>query len=45
MTACPSHPFGDPDGLACTRDDNHEPGHGCVYEASWASDRHDRGEE
>lgn len=37
MTAC-THTLGDPDGLACTRDDQHEPGHGCTYEAAWAKD-------
>lgn len=45
MTSCPNHPFGDPEGLACTRDAaEHEPGHGCTYEStSGVPDRHDTG--
>jgi hypothetical protein len=41
MTGCPQH-LGDPDGLACTRDEGHAPG--CVYEGSWVADRHDKAE-
>lgn len=39
MTAL-HHLFGYSDGLECTRDDAHRPGHGCTYEASDAPDAH-----
>ncbi len=37
MTACAGR-LGDQDGLACTNEAEHEPGHGCTYEGSWAPD-------
>jgi hypothetical protein len=38
MTACLGR-LGDPTGLHCTRDAaDHQPGHGCTYQATWAPD-------
>lgn len=38
---CPRHPWGAAEGLACTRSDPHEPGHGCIFETgSHVDDRH-----
>ena len=40
MTGCAGR-LGDPTGLHCTRDpSDHQPGHGCTYQATWAPDAH-----
>lgn len=34
MTACLAHLADDPTALCCTRADEHEPHHGCVYQST-----------
>jgi hypothetical protein len=38
---CDHRLFDYPDGSPCTRTDDHEPGHGCVYKDGHGSDLND----